>query len=91
MSYNMPHVFKNIFRSYSSQSCSLNTFLDNYVKDAYLARGHNRNLQLTIESLSKTQDAWRSIITPEEMKRLGLTRPLLQNTVLVENREFPYF
>uniref|UniRef100_A0A182K880 Exocyst complex component Sec8 n=1 Tax=Anopheles christyi TaxID=43041 RepID=A0A182K880_9DIPT len=70
----------------SGQPCSLNSFLANYVKDAYLARGHNRNLQLTIESLSKAQDAWRTIISPEEMKRLGLTRPLLQNTVIVENR-----
>ncbi|XP_052897545.1 exocyst complex component 4 isoform X3 [Anopheles moucheti] len=70
----------------SGQPCSLNTFLANYVKDAYLARGHNRNLQLTIESLSKSQDAWRTIISPEEMKRLGLTRPLLQNTLIVENR-----
>uniref|UniRef100_A0A182NRV9 Exocyst complex component Sec8 n=1 Tax=Anopheles dirus TaxID=7168 RepID=A0A182NRV9_9DIPT len=70
----------------SGQPCSLNTFLANYVKDGYLARGHNRNLQLTIESLSKAQDAWRTIISPEEMKRLGLTRPLLQNTVIVENR-----
>uniref|UniRef100_A0A182VZJ9 Exocyst complex component Sec8 n=1 Tax=Anopheles minimus TaxID=112268 RepID=A0A182VZJ9_9DIPT len=70
----------------SGQPCSLNTFLANYVKDAYLARGHNRNLQLTIESLSKAQDAWRTIISPEEMKRLGLTRPLLQNTLIVENR-----
>ncbi|XP_062562574.1 exocyst complex component 4 isoform X1 [Armigeres subalbatus] len=80
------HEIEGFMKCKSGQSCSLNTFLDNYVKDAYLARGHNRNLQLTIESLSKTQDAWRSIITPEEMKRLGLTRPLLQNTVLVETR-----
>ncbi|KFB36954.1 AGAP001694-PA-like protein [Anopheles sinensis] len=70
----------------SGQPCSLNTFLANYVKDGYLARGHNRNLQLTIESLSKAQDAWRTIISPEEMKRLGLSRPLLQNTLIVENR-----
>lgn len=63
----------------------MNAFLSNYVKETFLARGHNRNLQLTIESLSKTQDAWRTIITPEEMKRLGLLRPLLQSTVMVEN------
>uniref|UniRef100_A0A1Q3F4T8 Exocyst complex component Sec8 n=1 Tax=Culex tarsalis TaxID=7177 RepID=A0A1Q3F4T8_CULTA len=80
------HEIEGFMKCKSGQLCSLNTFLANYVKDAYLARGHNRNLQLTIESLSKTQDAWRSIITPEEMKRLGLTRPLLQNTVLVESR-----
>ncbi|XP_055641900.1 exocyst complex component 4 isoform X2 [Toxorhynchites rutilus septentrionalis] len=80
------HEIESFMKCKSGQLCSLNTFLANYVKDAYLARGHNRNLQLTIESLSKTQDAWRSIISPEEMKRLGLTRPLLQNTVMVESR-----
>ncbi|XP_055602690.1 exocyst complex component 4 isoform X2 [Uranotaenia lowii] len=80
------HEIESFMKCKSGQLCSLNTFLANYVKDAYLARGHNRNLQLTIDSLSKTQDAWRTIITPEEMKRLGLARPLLQNTVLVESR-----
>uniref|UniRef100_T1GLE4 Exocyst complex component Sec8 n=1 Tax=Megaselia scalaris TaxID=36166 RepID=T1GLE4_MEGSC len=41
---------------------------------------------MTIESLSKNQDAWRSITNPEEMKSLNLVRPLLQSTVLVERR-----
>jgi hypothetical protein len=58
------------------------------VKETFLARGHSRSLQITVESLSKTQDAWRSIINPEDMKRYGLTRPLLQSTVMVENSKF---
>lgn len=78
-------MFKIIFFS-SSESGSLNNFLNDYVKDTYLARGHNSNLQATIETLSKAQDAWRSIISSEEMKHLNLNRPLLQSTVMVENR-----
>lgn len=69
-------------------SGSLNTFLNSYVKETFLAKGHHRTLQLTIESLSKNNDAWRAIITPEEMKNYGLTRPLLQSTVLFENSKF---
>ncbi|XP_067615062.1 exocyst complex component 4 isoform X2 [Eurosta solidaginis] len=68
------------------QPCSLHDFIDNYIKDTFLSKGHNRNLQLTIESLSKNQDAWRTIITPEEMKVMGLSRPLLQSTAMVERR-----
>lgn len=71
---------------YFRQPCSLHDFVDNYIKDTFLSKGHNRNLQLTIESLSKNQDAWRAIITPEEMKALNLSRPLLQSTVMVERR-----
>lgn len=68
------------------QQCSLNVFLGNHVKETFLARGHNRSLQNTIDSLSKSHDAWKIIITPEEIKILGLTRPLLQSTVMVENK-----
>ncbi|XP_004536928.1 exocyst complex component 4 [Ceratitis capitata] len=68
------------------QPCSLHDFIDNYIKDTFLSKGHNRNLQLTIESLSKNQDAWRTIITPEEMKAMSLSRPLLQSTAMVERR-----
>lgn len=67
---------------------SLKTFLNSYVKETFLAKGHHRILQLTIESLSKNNDAWRAIITPEEMKNYGLTRPLLQSTVLFENSKY---
>lgn len=66
------------------QTNAFNEFLNTHIKEIFLAKGHNRNLQLTIESLAKNHDAWRAIISPEEMKSMGLTRPLLQSTVLVE-------
>lgn len=69
----------------SGQPCTLHSFLSTHVRDTFLAKGHNRTLELTIESLAKNQDAWRTIITAEEMKSMGLTRPLLQSTVLFEN------
>lgn len=72
----------------SGQPSTFNEFLSSHVKDVFLAKGHNRSLQMTIETLSKNHDAWRTIITPEEMKHLGLNRPLLQSTVLVENSKF---
>ncbi|XP_030565322.1 exocyst complex component 4 isoform X2 [Drosophila novamexicana] len=77
---------ENFMKCKPGQPCSLHDFVDNYIKDTFLSKGHNRNLQLTIESLSKNQDAWRAIITPEEMKSLNLSRPLLQSTVMVERR-----
>lgn len=77
---------ENFMKCKPGQPCSLHDFLDNYIKDTFLTKGHNRNLQLTIESLSKNQDAWRTIISPEEIKALNLSRPLLQSTVMVERR-----
>ncbi|XP_041673684.1 exocyst complex component 4 isoform X4 [Drosophila eugracilis] len=77
---------ENFMKCKPGQPCSLHDFLDNYIKDTFLSKGHNRNLQLTIESLSKNQDAWRTIISPEEIKALHLNRPLLQSTVMVERR-----
>lgn len=79
---------EELMKSKPGQPSSFNEFLATHVKDVFLAKGHNRNLQLTIESLSKNHDAWRAIITPEEMKSMGLNRPLLQSTVLVENSEY---
>lgn len=79
---------EELMKSKPGQPSSFNEFLATHVKDVFLAKGHNRNLQLTIESLSKNHDAWRTIITPEEMKSMGLNRPLLQSTVLVENSEY---
>lgn len=70
----------------SKQQSSLNMFLANYVKESFLARGHNLSLQIAIDSLSKSHDAWRLIISPEEMKNLGMTRPLLQSTVEITGK-----
>lgn len=78
---------EEMIKSKPSQSSAFNEFLNTHIKDIFLAKGHNRSLQLTIESLAKNHDAWRAIISPEEMKTMGLTRPLLQSTVLVEQSE----
>lgn len=67
------------------QVSSLNDFVTTYVRESYLSRGHNRSLAMTIESLSKSQDAWKAIISVDEMKKLGLTRPLLQSCRVVES------
>jgi exocyst complex component 4 len=69
----------------NGQVSSLHDFLTTYVKESFLSRGHNRNLSMTIESLSKSQDAWKAIITADEMKKLSLNRPLLQSCRVVEN------
>lgn len=82
----MNYVFEIEAIGKTGQKCGLHTFLAQHVKETFLARGHNRSLQMTIESLSKTQDAWKAIVGPDEIKRLGLNRPLLQSTVMVESR-----
>lgn len=79
---------EEMIKSKPSQSNAFNDFLNTHIREIFLAKGHNRNLQLTIESLAKNHDAWRAIISPEEMKSMGLTRPLLQSTVLVEQSKF---
>uniref|UniRef100_A0A1B0GEB5 Exocyst complex component Sec8 n=1 Tax=Glossina morsitans morsitans TaxID=37546 RepID=A0A1B0GEB5_GLOMM len=66
------------------QPCSLHDFIDNYIKETFLSKGHNSNLQVCIDTLSKNQEVWRAIISTEEMKELGLTRPVLQSTARVE-------
>lgn len=79
---------EEMIKSKPSQSNTFNEFLNTHIKEIFLAKGHNRNLQLTIESLAKNHDAWRAIISPEEMKWMGLSRPLLQSTVLVEQSSY---
>lgn len=75
---------ENIMKTKTEQPCSLSQFLAKHVKESFLEKGHNRNLQTTLDQLTKTQDAWKAIVSPEEIKRLGLNKPLLQSTVLVE-------
>lgn len=78
---------EELMKSKCGQPSSFHEFLSTHVKDVFLAKGHYRSLQMTIDTLSKNHDAWRTIIPPEDMKHLGLNRPLLQSTVLVENSE----
>lgn len=77
---------ENVMKTKSEQPCSLHQFLAKHVKESFLEKGHNRNLQTTLDQLTKTQDAWKAIVSPEEIKRLGLNKPLLQSTVLVETK-----
>lgn len=81
---------EELIKSKPSQSHTFNEFLNTHIKDIFLTKGHNRSLQMTIESLAKNHDGWRAIISPEEMKSMGLSRPLLQSTVLVEQSR-PFF
>lgn len=78
---------EELMKNKTNQGSSLRAFLSTHIKEQFLAKGHNRTLQLTVEALSKNHDAWRAIISSEEIKALGLTRPLLQSTVLFENRK----
>lgn len=75
---------EGMIKTKPSQSNAFNEFLNTHIKEIFLNKGHKRNLELIIESLAKNHDAWRAIISPEEMKSMGLSRPLLQSTVLVE-------
>lgn len=79
---------ENIMKTKSEQPCSLHQFLARTVKESFLEKGHNRNLQATLDQLTKTQDAWKAIVSPEEVKRLGLNKPLLQSTLLVETSKW---
>lgn len=88
---NYMHEIEELMKSKPGQPNTFEEFLSTHVKDVFLAKGHNRNLKMTIEALSKNHDAWRTIISPEEMKQYGLNRPLLQSTVLVENSKAQSF
>ncbi|XP_014206548.1 exocyst complex component 4 [Copidosoma floridanum] len=66
-----------------SPSCTLSNFLADYVKEVYLGR-HHVLVATTIETATKSTDAWRATTSPEQMKDLRLIRPLLQSTVKVQ-------
>ncbi|OXU21806.1 hypothetical protein TSAR_005060 [Trichomalopsis sarcophagae] len=66
-----------------SSPCSLNNFLADYVKEVYLGR-HHVLVATTIDAATKSPDAWRATTSPESMRDLGLSRPLLQSTVKVQ-------
>lgn len=79
---------ETLLKHKSSQPCALHAFLTAHVRDTFLAKGHSRTLELTVDGLTKNQDAWRTVTAAEEMKAMGLTRPLLASTVLFERRTF---
>jgi exocyst complex component 4 len=57
--------------------CTLNAFLADYIKEVFLGR-HHMIVAANIESATKSVDAWRATTSPELMRGLGLSRPLLQ-------------
>ncbi|XP_043286055.1 exocyst complex component 4 isoform X2 [Venturia canescens] len=63
--------------------CTLNSFIADYVKEMFLGK-HHVMVATTIDTATKGSEAWRATTPPELMKDLGLTRPLLQSTVKVE-------
>lgn len=77
---------ENIMKTKSEQPCALHQFLKRTVRDSFLEKGHNRSLQLTLDQLTKSQDAWKTIVNADEVKRLGMNKPLLQSTLLVETK-----
>lgn len=56
--------------------CTLNAFLADYIKEVFLGRYHSK-MSATIEMATKSPESWRTTITPEQMKELRRTRPLL--------------
>ncbi|XP_067012482.2 exocyst complex component 4 isoform X2 [Anabrus simplex] len=66
-----------------SRPCTLNAFLADYVKEVFLGRHHSLVVR-SIETATKAPDAWRATTSPDQMRCLGLSRPLLQSTVTVE-------
>lgn len=81
------HELEALLKHKSSAPCALHTFLTAHVRDTFLANGHSRTLELTVDGLAKNQEAWRTVVSAEEARSLGLQRPLLQSTVLFEKRK----
>lgn len=61
----------------SSSPCTLYVFLADYVKEVFLGNHHSKVVK-TIEATTKSPDAWRTTTTPDTIKKLSLSRPLLQ-------------
>lgn len=68
----------------SGVPCTLNTFVNDYVKDVFIGREQSRIL-LKIETATKSSDAWRAATTQQVATEMGLLRPLLQSTVQVSD------
>ncbi|XP_075221866.1 exocyst complex component secretory 8 [Lycorma delicatula] len=63
--------------------CTLNAFVYNYVKDMFVRRQHIMMME-KVEAATKCADAWRAATSSEACAALGLPKPLLQSTVIVE-------
>lgn len=64
--------------------CSLKIFINDYVKDVFIGR-ENSKILLKIEGATKSTNAWRTTISPNDVQTLGLARPILQSTFQVND------
>ncbi|XP_013860253.1 exocyst complex component 4 [Austrofundulus limnaeus] len=65
------------------QQCQLRAFLTYYINDLFLNQVRTE-INKEIETVSKTSDPLKILASADTMKVLGVQRPLLQSTVVVE-------
>ncbi|XP_028304846.1 exocyst complex component 4 isoform X1 [Gouania willdenowi] len=66
-----------------AKQCQLRAFLTYYINDLFLNQVRTE-INKEIESVSKTADPLKILASADTMKLLGVQRPLLQSTVVVE-------
>uniref|UniRef100_A0A668AM29 Exocyst complex component Sec8 n=1 Tax=Myripristis murdjan TaxID=586833 RepID=A0A668AM29_9TELE len=66
-----------------AKQCQLRTFLTYYINDLFLNQVRTE-INKEIEAVSKTSDPLKILASADTMKVLGVQRPLLQSTVVVE-------
>ncbi|KAF5896149.1 exocyst complex component 4, partial [Clarias magur] len=65
------------------KQCQLRTFLTYYIKDLFLNQVRTE-INKEIETVTKVSDPLKILASADTMKNLGVQRPLLQSTVIVE-------
>ncbi|KAF6216684.1 hypothetical protein GE061_001030 [Apolygus lucorum] len=63
-------------------TCTLNSFINDYIKNVFLSREFARIKKL-VEGATKSSDAWRTPTAPHVTAELNLGRPLLKSTLQV--------
>ncbi|XP_023686899.1 exocyst complex component 4 [Paramormyrops kingsleyae] len=66
-----------------AKQCQLRTFLTYYINDLFLNQVRTE-INKEIETVTKVSDPLKILASPDTMKVLGVQRPLLQSTVIVE-------
>uniref|UniRef100_A0A8C1LST3 Exocyst complex component Sec8 n=1 Tax=Cyprinus carpio TaxID=7962 RepID=A0A8C1LST3_CYPCA len=66
-----------------AKQCQLHTFLTYYINDLFLSQVRTETNK-EIEAVTKVSDPLKILASADTMKNLGVQRPLLQSTVVVE-------
>ncbi|XP_016344748.1 exocyst complex component 4-like [Sinocyclocheilus anshuiensis] len=66
-----------------AKQCQLRTFLTYYINDLFLSQVRTETNK-EIEAVTKVSDPLKILASADTMKNLGVQRPLLQSTVVVE-------